>query len=524
MAQVLAERPAVDFFEVHPENYVLDEVALGKLEAIRGHYPLSLHGVGLSLGTVHGIDREHLKRLCALVDRLEPFLVSDHLSWSGVDGVYLNDLLPLPYTQETLEVLARNILRAQDALKRPLLIENPSAYLKFNGNALPETDFLRALVARTSCRLLLDVNNVIVSAHNLGFDAAAYLSAVPYDAVDEIHLAGHVRKEVKGHSVCIDDHASTVSEPVWDLYAQAIAMAPAAPTLIEWDADIPPLEILLAERQKARRIARKAASLPKDHALHALQAELTKLLIDGDGDESRLDISGHLSVYRNNVQTSLTTALETVFPAVRSLVGEATFLQIARRFIETNPPRAPYVAGYGAELPQFLESLEWFAAVPYVGDVAMLEWVASRVSLRAPLPPLAATRLRESAKDGAAHLRFECQGALAYLFSPYPIDSIWAFAQANGAGKPPSLDEGPVFLEISSGAQGLILRRLEEAQFRFRETLHAGATLATAAERGIAADPFFDLPAALRFALQDGIFTGCSVLQSSAEERQPCPC
>ena len=254
VAELLAARPAVPWLEVHPENYMAGGAALTSLEAVRREYPIALHGVGLSLGSAGAIDGGHLARLAALVDRIEPCLVSEHLSWSTTDGAYLNSLLPLPYTEESLAVMAEHVHEVQDALGRSILVENPSSYLRFRHSTIEEPDFLGELVRRTGCGLLCDINNVYVSARNLGFAAAAYLDALPADAVSEIHLAGHAENEADGRPMLIDDHGSPVAPPVWDLFRHAIRRFGPVPTLIEWDTDVPALSALLSEARIAEDI------------------------------------------------------------------------------------------------------------------------------------------------------------------------------------------------------------------------------------------------------------------------------
>jgi len=249
---VVEERPAVGWLEVHSENYMGGGLPLTWLTKARALYPLSLHGVGLSLGSAEGIDRDHLARLKDLVGRLEPGLVSDHLSWSVVGGRYLADLLPLPMTEEALAVMCRTVMQAQEALGRPLLVENPSSYITFRHSTLSEPEFLSALVAKTGCGLLFDVNNLYVSCHNHGWDASAYLAALPGPAIGEIHLAGHAQRSVGEGTVLIDDHGSAVADAVWLLYAQAVRRFGPIPTLIEWDTDVPALEVLVGEANKAQ--------------------------------------------------------------------------------------------------------------------------------------------------------------------------------------------------------------------------------------------------------------------------------
>ena len=253
---ILDTRPDVGWFEVHPENYMLEGgPPLRYLEAVRAEYPLSLHGVGMSLGSCDPPPRDHLDRLKKLVDRFEPFVVSEHLSWSRLGDRFLADLLPVPMTREALDVMADNVARAQDHLGRRLLIENPSTYLRFDREEIPEPEFLAELARRTGCGLLLDVNNLFVCASNHAFDPCAWLDAFALDAVEEIHLAGHAIDDADGHPIRVDDHGSAVIEEVWALYREAIARRGAVPTLIERDANLPPFEALLAEAHLADRVA-----------------------------------------------------------------------------------------------------------------------------------------------------------------------------------------------------------------------------------------------------------------------------
>jgi uncharacterized protein (UPF0276 family) len=255
---LLAERPAVGFIEAHTENYFHEGgAAVRALLRARANYPLSLHGVGLGLGSVDGVDREHLARVKRAVGRFEPALVSEHACWGRARGEFFNDLLPLPGTEEAARLLARQVAEAQDFLGRQLLIENVSSYVAFEHSPLPEWEFLGEVVAASGCALLLDVNNIYVSARNLGLDAQAYIAGLPANSVREFHVAGHARNG----SVLIDDHGSQVCEEVWDLLRLAIARFGPLPTLVEWDNDIPPLATLVAESRRADDILRERHGL-----------------------------------------------------------------------------------------------------------------------------------------------------------------------------------------------------------------------------------------------------------------------
>lgn len=246
------------WFEVHPENYmVAGGPRLSWLEAIRSKHPLSLHGVSLSLAADAEPDPEHLKRLAGLCRRIEPALVSEHLAWSAWRGAYHPDLLPFPRTHEALARIAGNISRTQDALQRRIAIENPSHYLKIDGHEWSETDFLGELVKRTGCGLLLDVNNVHVSASNLGYSAADYIDSFPGDAVMEIHLAGHSVDPQLGDALLVDSHDAPVAPAVWALFERLVARIGPRPTLIERDDHLPEFSALLDERQRAAAVLQK---------------------------------------------------------------------------------------------------------------------------------------------------------------------------------------------------------------------------------------------------------------------------
>jgi uncharacterized protein (UPF0276 family) len=252
---VIAQRPRVAWFEVHSENYMGGGAPIRDLEAIRRDYPVSLHGVGLSLGSADRLDAGHLDRIVRLAKRIEPGLVSEHLSWSISDGHYLGDLLPLPLTEEALDVVCNNVDRFQQALRRWILIENPSSYFQYRHSTIPEAEFLSTVAQRTGCGILCDVNNIFVNAANHGWDAQAYLDALPPADVEELHLAGHAVKSLSdGAVILIDDHGSRVDTAAWELFGKAVQRFGTLPTLIEWDTNIPPLEALIEQANRAAAI------------------------------------------------------------------------------------------------------------------------------------------------------------------------------------------------------------------------------------------------------------------------------
>jgi len=253
--QVFEQRPELGFLEVHSENFFLDGGAsMHALERARAIYPVSLHGVGLSLGSADRMADDHLSKLERLVERIEPTLVSEHLSWGGLDGLHFNDLLPLPHTNDALALLVGRVDRVQDRLQRRILVENISAYVRYRRDDMTETGFLAELARRTGCGILLDINNLYVNAVNFGFDPVAWIEELPPSVVSQMHLAGHTVTD----DGLVDTHGARVSEEVWMLYAEACKRLGPKPTLIEWDTDLPSLDVLLDEAAAARAIAENA--------------------------------------------------------------------------------------------------------------------------------------------------------------------------------------------------------------------------------------------------------------------------
>jgi uncharacterized protein (UPF0276 family) len=259
LAEVAATSPSVEWFEGHPENFLANPHARELLMKIAERYPIAVHTVGVSIGSVDGIDHAHLARVRELIEDLNPILVSGHLAWSTHQGVYLNDLLPLPYDDETLQLVSSHLHQVQDTLRRPYVVENPSSYVGFGTSTMTEVEFLGELARRTGCGLLCDVSNVFLSGHNMGYDPYRYIDAFPSGAVEELHLGGFAAEDDEatpdGTQVLIDTHGTTIAESVWHLYAHALRRFGATPTLIEWDNDIPDLGTLFSEVQRANTVA-----------------------------------------------------------------------------------------------------------------------------------------------------------------------------------------------------------------------------------------------------------------------------
>lgn len=254
-AAIRADAAGIGFFEVHAENYMgAGGLPHSQLGTIRADYALSIHGVGLSIGGTRGLDRDHLARLRCLCDRYQPESFSEHLAWSSHGASYLNDLLPMPYTAETLRLVCDHVDQVQEALGRQMLLENPATYLCFAQSTIPETEFLNDVARQTGCGLLLDLNNVFVSCTNHGTDPRAWLAALPLHLVGEIHLGGHDAEELPSGLLLIDSHGTAVADPVWALFAEVITKLGPVPTLVEWDNDLPDWPVLAAEAARAGEI------------------------------------------------------------------------------------------------------------------------------------------------------------------------------------------------------------------------------------------------------------------------------
>jgi uncharacterized protein len=572
----LRERPAVAWLEVHAENYLGGGTVRDCLGELRCEYPVSLHGVGLSLGSAEGVDPRHLERIAALAEEFEPQLVSEHLSWSVVGGDYLADLLPLPLTEEALELLCRHVTQVQERLNRRILIENPSTYLEFEHSSIPEWEFLSALAHRTGCGLLCDVNNIFVSASNHGWNAADYLQGLPAASIEEIHLAGHAMRVLDdGRVLRIDNHGSRVAPEVWDLYRVALRLYGPKPTLIEWDTDIPALEVLLDEAAHAQRLIEEAADAERlvDEAAHAprsliespaarLRAHAAPALLAvqhairprllepqraaaaGTAPSCALaevpglsaEMASRLSIYRNTCRSVLVHALQLSFPAVQRLVGNDFFEATAEHFIDGAPrgiPRSAWLNEYGAAFPQFLESFAPAAKVPYLADVARLEWAVNG-ALHAPdakrLDPARLADLigiRAGRRLERRDVRLVPHPTLTLLALGFPADTIWQAVLEGDDEALARLDlaEGPVWLLIERDATGARVRRLSQTAWRFTARVCAGNPLHATLARE-AGDAELAERAAMLLAehLAAGRFTDAVLIESEALRTSPSTC
>ena len=399
---IFSSLPDVGFLEAHSENYFGESLARAKLMQLREHYPMSLHGVGLSLGRADALNQAHLAELKCLVDEIEPLLVSEHLAWSAYSHRHVPDLLPLPLSEEALALMCQHVDQMQTALGRSILVENPSNYLVFDQLQIPEPEFLNALAEKTGCGLLVDINNIYVSAVNVGRDPLAYLNGLNEKFIGQYHLAGHTqvtRKKDDGEeTVLIDTHNQTVTAKVWELYAHALTQHGAKPTLLEWDSDFPEFATLLEECATADDFlgdmaVKNFSSQPKPcadlaHSI-ALESSQHSSLLHSSLQKSFLDSVFNLDdqlasaapeyrhrigVYQNNVYAACRDYLAEVYPATQGVLGAQYFKQLAQQLVRDVPPSAGNITLYGAELKSKVGELEALHAMPYLADLIKFEW------------------------------------------------------------------------------------------------------------------------------------------------------
>jgi uncharacterized protein (UPF0276 family) len=515
----LDRRPNVGWVEVHTENFLARAGHDWRvLSAVRRDYAVSLHGVGLGLGSVHGFSEDHLARVAALVRALEPALVSEHLSWGALRDRQLNDLLPLRLDHEALALVAARVQRVQDLLKRRILVENVSTYVRFAGDAMSEADFLAELARRTGCGVLLDVNNLYVNERNHGEDPFAAIAALPATSVGEIHLGGHLVTD----EGLIDHHGARVAPPVWDLYRAALARFGAVPTLVEWDTDLPPLDVLLDEAARAdaiaatveQRVVADIAVAPADPApaadLDALQQTFGAALSDSAHDAALAPLlkgdPRRIGIYRGNLHAHWTRALSSAYPVLRRLVGDEFFDALARVYGRAHPAPDPDLNRFGAALPDFLAGFAPAADHPYLPDVARLEWCVHEAWF-APAADAAPAALAGLAPDAFEAARAVLHPSLRLHASPWATVALWRAHQADGADFPD---------ELQARTHALVLRpRLDVAVEVIGAAEHAalaclarGGTFGAALDAAFDVDGDFDVAAHLRRWLDGGMLVG----------------
>jgi uncharacterized protein (UPF0276 family) len=532
--EFLEYRPKVDWLEVHTENY-FDRGSQDShvLQQLREHYPISLHGVGLGIGSGRGrfADRHfehHLARVREVVERIEPVLVSEHLCWGTADDRHLNDLLPLPLTRQALDLVCERVDRIQSQLRRQILLENVSTYLRYRADAMSEAEFLTEVARRTGCGVLLDVNNLYVNQCNHDEDALVAMGTIVHGTVGEIHLAGHLVTD----DAVIDHHGAHVDDKVWQLYAAALQRFGAVPTLIEWDTDIPALDVLLNEAQRAR----DTAACIRDGALTKAEVVLNKnvgtdlarsqalfcaALFDREEEEHALPLfkgevrlaEQRFALYRGNLTANWSKALASAYPVLKALVGDEFFDALARAYGKAHPSQSGDLNAFGDRFADFLEGFSHVADYPYFPDMARLEWSVHRAHYADDAPSVDMARWAELTPEqlDRAHLRFHPACAL--------IASRWAVADIWHAHQPGAELALPFGLECVNHA--VIVRSqetagvlsVEAAAFAALAALRDGQALGAALDVALEIDSAFDFGSCLQQWLRHRLFSAIDITQ-----------
>lgn len=519
--QFLAQRPAIGWLEVHTENY-LDQAGWDwhVLSQLRRDYPLSLHGVGLGLGSARGFSSDHLERVASLVRRVEPALVSEHLCWGAVAGRQLNDLLPVTLDQAALDLLCARVQRVQDKLQRQILLENVSTYVRFQADAMSETAFLAALAARTGCGLLLDINNLYVNQCNHGEDALQAMAAIAPGTVGEIHLAGHLVTPL----AVIDHHGDTVAEPVWRLYEAALRRFGRVPTLIEWDTDLPALDVLLGEADKARALAnRLAPAAPAISAARAAPARPTAPAAEVAADAPALPVFAHtqhefaaalfdpaeeaavqarfragqdgrrFGLYRGNLTATWDKTLANAYPVIRQLVGAEFFGGLSRAYGLAHPSDNADLNRFGAHFATFLTSFPPAAPLPYLPDMARLEWAMHRAHYAPDAEAVSAGQLAAIAPARLEQCTMRLHPACSLHASPWAVAPLWLAHQPGAEQDFPAAMAQPSHAIVLRPQWQVRLLPLSPAAHAALAQLAAGATFGAALDAAFALDEDFDI-------------------------------
>ena len=498
--------PEVDFFEAISENY-MDTVGrpVRVLEKVRGHYPVILHGTSMSLGSTDPLSPEYLERLKALVERIDPVLVSDHLCWSGVDGHALHDLLPLPFTEEAIRHLVSRISYVQEFLGRRILIENVSTYVTFRHSTIPEWEFLAEIARRSGCGILLDLNNIYVNAFNHGFDPFEYIRGVPAAAVGQFHLAGHT--DMGGF--LFDTHSAPVLEKVWQLYHFALERFGPVSTLIEWDEHIPPFGRLMEEVASAKRIYRDFENAPKPSAAPVEIREVRSLENAGAAlkdvqhwirfrvqpARERDRRSGELlnpqggvpgdermDVYSNGYLARMHESLAEVYEAVRHFLGADEFIHLAEAYAFEYPSKHYNLNYAGRHLAQFLRG-HALPGFPFLADLAELEWRIWEAFHAFDAEPLGPAQLAGVAPEDWENLRLVFQPSVSILVSPWPVLDLWmARKQTPEQAQKIPLESRPQTVLIGRRADQVRCEPLETLCCDILRRLLAGQTLGQVCE------------------------------------------
>lgn len=465
---ILQQLPPVGFLEAHSENYFGETFSRKTLLKLREHYQVSLHGVGLSLGRADDLDKHHLAELKKLVDEVDPLFVSEHLSWSAYAHRHVPDLLPLPLTEQALTVICQHIEHMQEVLGRKVLVENPSNYLLFDQLQIPEPEFLNLLAQRTGCGLLLDVNNIHVSAVNLQRDPVAYIDGIGSQYIKQYHLAGYTDYQQGDERVLIDTHDNTVYPEVWGLFEQTLQTHGSRPVLFEWDSDLPELGVLVAEAAKADAYIESAVSAKSGTASTAIpdtrldsssqQYSLSQsqdkflddiLTLSDTASEAPSKFESRIWVYQNNVFGALHDYLQDVFPAARGVVGEDFFKAMTRQFVGKTPPQLGNIHDYGEELEAFVRGFKPLEELAYIGDLVAYEWAQHSAYYASDKPDMKIEGLDAEQQQALLAQPVELKDSVTAMQSSYPITEIHRQSLPDYSGEVNvELDQGGVCLVI----------------------------------------------------------------------------
>lgn len=507
--EITRDWPAMDWFEAISENY-MDSGGrpVRTLEAVRGRYPVALHGVSLSIGSADPLNPVYLERLKTLVRRIDPFIVSDHLCWTGVEGSQLHDLLPLPFTAEALRHLVSRVQQVQETLGRSILLENVSSYVTYKHSVIPEWEFLSEVARRSGCGILLDLNNVYVNANNHGFDPYAYLQGIPASKVGQFHLAGHT--DMGGY--LFDTHSGQVIDPVWDLYQKALGLYGPVSTLIEWDEAIPEFSRLAAEAEKARtyyRAAKKgspakrqeprtlvvsseAESVPGGPTLEEIQKKMKGYFQAGGSDQAGNDFlnpqgktpgAERMSVYAEGYPIRIHEALKEAYEAVQQVLGPKKFRETSDAYAVRHPSKEYNLSMAGRFYPEYLEKSGWLAEYPFLQDLARLEWAVSEAFHSFDFPPQDLSPLAGLALEEWENVTFQFQPSLRLVASAWPVVDIWRARRGTSQPAPADFQGRAQYASICRQDLKVRVEDIHPLEFECLKLLSEGGTLGETCEK-----------------------------------------
>lgn len=536
---ITSDWPKVDWFEAISENYMDSggkPVAI--LEKIRERYPIGLHGVALSIGSTDPLNQNYLHRLKDLVERIDPAIVSDHLCWSGTGGDQLHDLLPLPFTPEAVRHVVQRVCEVQDFLKRPILLENVSTYVTYQHSVMPEWEFLAEVAKLAGCGILLDLNNIYVNSVNHGFDPITYLDNIPGDRVGQFHVAGHTDMG----AYLFDTHSAQAIEPVWDLYREALKRWGQISTLFEWDENIPAFATLMKERNKAKAIydeyekhhpqipssanyVSKYYNVPQtgQKTLKEVQ-EWMKAFIQPVGKkpagETILNTQGgdpgqkRMEVYAEGYVVRLYEGMSQIYETVHALIGHDEFMQLAEKYAARYPSKDYNLNKAGIHFPDLLRENP-VKAMPYLEDLARLEWQISEAFHAFDKPPFDRKQLESIPLEDWEHARLTFQPSVSLVTSEWPIMDIWQTREK--INQDICVKKNRQYVLV--GRKGLQARceALNDKQYRMLEGLFCGRTLGEVCEELAMMPGNENLPVAQWFSawVGDELIQRCDIAKDS---------